>query len=474
MNPHILRMLEGMFPLREAHFYVSGIGMASMDPISITMLSNYFEKRRGFANSMANSGGSLGGLIFAPLLTAMFDYYGYSGAMLLVGAFLLHGFIGAALFRSQSFYTKRYQQTTRKRKPNKLDTRADPLGDESKALIKNGYTIVRSDRERQREQVSGSLPTSVCSDREQWISVQLSEASENHTITSLPNLAPHAKPLRRRTETEPSDGYVMDRIAELREIRTSDYIGGSQFSIPVVINLDNHASSHDNKETKGYLSCFNYFSKLFDFSLFRNPVFITYLFGAGLLCTPHALTMMYIAPHAKEMGADSAGVAKVLTIYSAVDLCSRIIVAFISDRKWIRRSTMIAISSCTTGIMAHLMVFFTSYNWFLFYAVVFGVIGGVYFSLYPVVIVDYLTLEKLQRCLGFTILFQAIFVSGASAIIGEYLFSLILPVPNSRLHLSSLSILTICISHKRCVSCKTNGGKSIKCFMFPEHFEIDK
>lgn len=55
-----------------SHGVLQGLGIACMQPIALTMVGSYFDKRRGFANSIAVSGGSLGGLIFAPLLTTLF------------------------------------------------------------------------------------------------------------------------------------------------------------------------------------------------------------------------------------------------------------------------------------------------------------------------------------------------------------------------------------------------------------------
>ena len=376
-----------------------GIGMACMEPVSITMLGNYFEKRRGLANSIANSGGSLGGLVFAPLLTAMFQYYGYSGTMLLCGAFFLHGFISGALFRSQTFYTNR-----RKKSISKLEINKEP----DTTPLKNGASK-SIEFIRQHLQINNSPVKTF--------------RSENALPTAVDYRSKSSK--RKRTYTDSEAVKTLDPLTRIKTdtLTSAECIGGSQYDIPAVIHFDinSEAQSGDSKIMKRSSSCFRSFSNFFDFSLFRNPVFIIYLIGAGILCTPHALCMLYLAPHAKDMGIDSKGIATLYTVYSAIDMCSRIVIGAISDKKWIRRSTMIGIGSCSISLLSHLMRYFTTYGWFMLYAVVFGLIGGTYFTLYAVVIIDYLTLAKLQSSLGLTILLQAIIVSSSFAVLGKSL-----------------------------------------------------
>ena len=387
--------------------------MACMEPITVTMVGNYFDKRRGFANSIANSGGSLGGLLFAPLLTAMFDNYGYSGAMLLCGGFYLQVFITAALFRSQSFYTKHQRKATVTRTPNTIDNNSK----ENIALVEKRHTIIESEFKDKISHISENLTKSCRMEKQQWtFQDKLRKENENGISTTFTNTFDYDKSSTggRKNESIYND-HSRDKVLHLKF--SSDYLGGSQYDMPALISSE-LSSKTLNGETKPNMC--SRISEVFDLSVFKNPVFITIFFGTGLLCSPHALSMMYIAPHAKDLGVSSAAVAQFLTIYSAVDLCSRLIVAAIADRNWIRRSTMIAIGSCIIGIMAHLMIFFINYTWFVLYAVLFGLFGGTFFSLYPVVIVDYLSLARLQGCLGFTILSQAIFVSCAFAVLGKF------------------------------------------------------
>ena len=59
----------------------------------------YFDKKQGKANAIASTGVPIGALVLAPLLTFLFDKYGYTGTMLILGGILLHIFVTALLFR---------------------------------------------------------------------------------------------------------------------------------------------------------------------------------------------------------------------------------------------------------------------------------------------------------------------------------------------------------------------------------------
>ena len=376
--------------------------MACMEPVSIAMIGAYFDKRLGLANSIANSGGSLGGLVFAPLLTVMFQYYGYSGTMLLCGSFFLHGFISGALFRSQTFYTNRRQTLISK----------PEINDESEiAPLKNGASK-SIEFIRQHLQVNSNPTNAFGSESKIQFSKEFSKECRTNSNK------------RKRTYTDSEAVKSLDPITRVKSdnLTSAEYLGGSQYDIPAVIHFEIHDEQLSDSKTMNQSSvCSRICSNHFDFSLFRNPVFIVFLIGAGILCTPHALCMLYLAPHAKDMGIEAEGIATLYTVNSAIDMCSRIIIGAISDKKWIRRSTMIGIGSCSIGLLSNLMRYFTTYNWFMFYTVVFGLIGGTYFTLYAVVIIDYLTLSNLQSCLGLTILLQAVIVSGSFPVLGRSL-----------------------------------------------------
>ena len=430
-----------------------------MQPIAIVMVGSYFDKRRGFANSIAVSGGSLGGLILAPLLTTLFESYGYSGAMLIMSAVFLNGWVTGALFRPQTFYTDRRKPTTdvescvldrnTKLKP---DMNNDSTYGNPKILI-NGSLQRQLLLKRQTSldvPESPTSPMSLVSIDELWLANARTRAetfSEGDNFKNRTNT-----PVTRRLKSQmdqPHSGssisLILDKISDSKVAKyaSSEFVAGSLLDIPYIEQKTRTPDFVPDVKSKRQKSIFKTFLKVFDFSLFKNPVFVTFLIAAGLLCAANALVPVYLAPHARENGISDSDIATLYTIFSAIDFCSRIIVGVLSDKGWLRRSTIIGISASIIGITAFFLQFYTSYTWLLSYSIILGLFSGVHFSLFAVVIVDYLTLAKLQSCLGFTTLSHGVAVSCSFALIGRYY---------SPFDLIDLNAETACSSERSCIS----------------------
>jgi MFS family permease len=71
-------------------FAVMSIGCATMTGASISIIvAPWFDRRRGFALSLALNGASMGGLVMAPLLIFLIDWFGFAAALQLAVASML-------------------------------------------------------------------------------------------------------------------------------------------------------------------------------------------------------------------------------------------------------------------------------------------------------------------------------------------------------------------------------------------------
>ena len=59
----------------------------------------YFDKKQAKANGFASIGVGLGGIVIAPVLTELFQLYGYTGAMVVLGGIICNLFVCGSLFR---------------------------------------------------------------------------------------------------------------------------------------------------------------------------------------------------------------------------------------------------------------------------------------------------------------------------------------------------------------------------------------
>ncbi|KAK4316221.1 hypothetical protein Pmani_012598 [Petrolisthes manimaculis] len=95
----------------------SSLSMGSCFPI----LATYFNKRRGLANAFLMAGISIGQLVNAPLIRYLQEEYSNFGAILIVGAILLHTCAGAALLQPVQWYLKPIHVPISEMDPNELN-----------------------------------------------------------------------------------------------------------------------------------------------------------------------------------------------------------------------------------------------------------------------------------------------------------------------------------------------------------------
>src|SRR4029077_1902406 len=73
-----------------AIFALMSIGWATMSGAAVNIIvAPWFDRRRGFAVSLAMNGASAGGLVMAPLLIFLIDRFGFGGALGLVSVLTL-------------------------------------------------------------------------------------------------------------------------------------------------------------------------------------------------------------------------------------------------------------------------------------------------------------------------------------------------------------------------------------------------
>ncbi|XP_037091357.1 monocarboxylate transporter 7-like [Pollicipes pollicipes] len=97
------------------HIYYLYLGMGLMGggggcfaySSGVLVVGSYFERRRGLANGLCVSGSALGAMIFPPALDLLLEHSGFSDAMLLLCAVLLHVVPCAALYQPVEWHMVR-------------------------------------------------------------------------------------------------------------------------------------------------------------------------------------------------------------------------------------------------------------------------------------------------------------------------------------------------------------------------------
>ncbi|CAC5357033.1 unnamed protein product [Mytilus coruscus] len=98
--------------------FLSGIGRSLAYCPAVVIVGLYFHKKRGKAVGVATSGVGFGTFVFPPVIKLLFDYYGFTGAFILIGGITLNLTIFGILMRPLSVHRK--IEAIQKRKDEEL------------------------------------------------------------------------------------------------------------------------------------------------------------------------------------------------------------------------------------------------------------------------------------------------------------------------------------------------------------------
>ena len=77
----------------------AGVGGTLAYAPPIVLVNKYFNERRGIATGIATAGSGLGAFAYPPVVSLLFSYYGYFGALLVISAVSLNLCVAASLYR---------------------------------------------------------------------------------------------------------------------------------------------------------------------------------------------------------------------------------------------------------------------------------------------------------------------------------------------------------------------------------------
>ncbi|XP_045200781.2 monocarboxylate transporter 5-like [Mercenaria mercenaria] len=390
----------------------SGVSNAFIMTMIATIINEYFVNKRGFANNIGNAGVSLGTIVLAPIVTKLFENYSYTGTYIIITGLNLQIFVIACLLRPMSFYRKLFSSRNTCVKGNGLDETDDVDKNPGNGTIT--YKIIPSNallmrNIEKRHERNGS----------QILNRQISE-----NMNSL--RPPYSR--RRRAISESEKGSTFEKMtgehssmhslfnSTIAGFASTDVMNNSLMNLTLIEDRAKQNLRQEDKEevqdesktcAQKIRSTFvNSLKKLFNTKLLSKPEFLYFLACNAFLCAGCALVTAFLAPLAFENGISNDMVALMVSIISFIELGSRFVVGYISDKKWCHRSTLIAIACFILGVAAQFLHFTTTFSTIMIYAVISGLLQGVYFALFVVVILDILSFEEFKGALGFTSLVQ--------------------------------------------------------------------
>ncbi|CAD5116912.1 DgyrCDS5753 [Dimorphilus gyrociliatus] len=165
---------------------------------------------------------------------------------------------------------------------------------------------------------------------------------------------------------------------------------------------------------------------VFDLSLFTNPIFIMFCSALTLFCFGYHVPYTYTPDRVIQLlGKDNIKLEKASLLISYMgisNVASRLIFGWFADKSPRARFYLGSICLTLGGAISMLITFFNTYGLMVFYSVLFGAFTGCWASLFPVILVDLLGIDVIERSLGQSLAiasFAFLFASPLSAFIKE-------------------------------------------------------
>jgi len=375
---------------------------------SLIVVSQYFEKRRSLANGFTMAGGSLGQLIIPLLLNHWLKTYALRGTLLLYAGLFLHGLIAGALMRPVAFYERRKSKLSPPAEIARNDSEdKDPLSGRVELVDTGGDTLRGAFSERQLD----------CLAKEPYRARTYSEGDQGRLCGG--------------DVTAPPGGGSMRCIGDHLTSTGSLYIAPYQPIPPDMLAAEmalQKTSNHDDKRNgSASIPCGAWcglgakLCGMYPWGLLRNPLFVIYVLAICFGNVGYVDTILFMPPLAHDLGVDRDLTAILMFTMGLSDLISRLVGGWLADQLLIRRNFLAGLWMGIMGIMCIMCVALPSVTSLFVMSVTIGTCGGLYASIFPVVLIDYLGMAAFPKAFGMTVMFMGLTNIALPSLLGEYM-----------------------------------------------------
>lgn len=350
----------------------AGFGFGLIYLPAIVSVTVWFEKYRSLATGIAVCGSGLGTFLFAPITSALIDYYCWRGAMAIIGAFVLNCIPLGLMFRPVP-------------EPPRSPVTEPMLPKNNKSPLKKSQStenVIRANGKVEDNDVSRlTLSQPALNKPNEQRSGGISRSRPGSGIMNKPDI------------------LYQGSMQSLSRYRSTSHIPEN--------------SQIDEKERESrcsWLPCSSEFksalSEMLDMSLLVDPIFIIFALSNFLTSIGFYIPYVYIVPLSKQLAIENP--PYLISIIGGANLVGRIILGYISDKPWVNR--LLAYNMCLTiaGISVILCMACWEFWGLAMCSATFGFTIGAYVGLTSVVLVDLLGIEKLTNAFGLLLLFQGI------------------------------------------------------------------
>ena len=370
VSSFFVNSIEGLYL---TYGVVAGLGISLPYLNSIVVLSEYFKKKRAFAQGLAECGAGVGTLIFAPLLERLIVVYGWRGALLIMGAISSNIIVCGCIFRPLSLYeeTETYK--------NHVENQKDEVRECPNPVSPNAPDSL----------VLGVLMTesfSIKSDsRNSYVHTKSHELCSRHRPVSLACIS-HPQPATTHTIEEEHDTAI------------SNHIPQKEKSVKQPSKLNTRTSNREEK----------WFTKFVDFTVMTNPILVTFTFTNFILYFWYDVPYVFTVDRAKSFGISEQQSSFIVACIGILHLIGNVVLGYLGDRPWLNRSYLYSVIMIACGLCLICVPFSKTYVPMVVLAGLFGLFSAATEALCSVIIADIIGVDRLTDAFGIVMFLQGV------------------------------------------------------------------
>ena len=416
------------------------------------ILAQYFKERRSLANGVAAAGASLGVFIFPPAIRFFIDTFGLRGCLLILAGVKLNYCVLGVLLRPIEFWGKG---------TNTTDDKSSIATAQSNSQTGNNESCNGTEKDNGIKQVIDAKPRTekhnvvkTCVARF-WTSAPVyKEPGDIRDGGSVSLIHVDKNNKDQSMEGTPSEsvlgkhipfGFDLNRTksisyAYLGEITNTNLLHkkhgnmtkylphnkqfefGSNADMNFSISIMSLNSMHVKDDSKKDASTSQ--SKMsktkFDFRCMKNPLFWVYVVSFAANIGGYGFALFFFPPYTNEVGLDKSITSTLLSAGGGIQLFSRLVIGFVSDRQYISPSTLVRICSVMAGIFTIALPFLPYLEFIVAFVVVLSMFGGSFFSVAIVILAEYVGLDQLASANSIYLLVSSCFHCALPVVLGKY------------------------------------------------------
>ncbi|CAG2207530.1 unnamed protein product [Mytilus edulis] len=411
---------------------VTGCGMGLMYLPSIVMVNQYFDKKRGIAQSIMSAGSGIGLMVISPVTEKLLDVYSWRGTLLILAGFFLQLCVACAMFRTykvippqnknvkeskamgenfkeieieilvdqpntkdnilsvKSLDNGNYKQSIGSLQKTQLNEKCTKIHFEGKCCKKHAMQFAKTENFKQS---TNSLPQNMF--RTPYEKSSFLPFRSSHCINE-----PHRhssslfKNLNKGILSQ-KDIFYCGSLTRLKHNSDTKSLIGS-----IVIRGDEYSYSKVSLDTSNSSDESEYHHMVCNGGLCANKVFWFVAIAAVLSQMAQFIPNMFLGDYGKTIGLSSMQVSWIFSVFGVVNTLGRLLPGFIIDNTKLSSVCLCVIGMAGCTITCFMFPLCDQFASLMAFSSFFGFFIAFYCPLQPIMVLDSVGLDNLTKGLG--------------------------------------------------------------------------